>query len=149
LLLTDDQDSDNPRDFEIWDYKGTNRVFLTARDLQTYEFQMRVYARLYEIKHGVRPQRIVLYFINELDGPTCPDTRPVNALLSVSLDPADIDTAMQEFVNTVADIENARQNATWSPAQPGQISAQDCTICDLRWNCPTPNNGQGVQLRYP
>lgn len=149
LLLTNAENSENPSDFEIWDYKGTNRIFLTAKDQQTYEFQMRVYARLYELKHGVRPQRVVLYFINELDGPTCPEVRPVNALLSVSIDPDDIDVAMDEFVETVNDIETSRQNNTWLPALPGEISEQDCAICDLRWNCPTPNGGQGVNLRYP
>lgn len=149
LLLTNNQESNDPADFEIWDYKGTNRIYLTVKDQQTYEFQMRVYARLYELKHGVRPQRVVLYFINELDGPTCPEVRPVSAMLSVSIDPGDIDIAMQEFVNTVAEIELARENNTWNPARPGEISEQDCAICDLRWNCPTPNNGNGVQLRYP
>lgn len=149
LLLTNDQDSENPADFEIWDYKGTNRIYLTAKDLQTYEFQMRVYARLYGIKHNVQPRRVVLYFINELDGPTCPDARPVNALLSVSIDPADVHTAMQEFTATVAEIEQARRNDTWNPARPGEISNQDCAICDLRWNCQTPNGGSGAPLRYP
>lgn len=134
---------------EIWDYKGTSLIGLNRQDRQNYEFQMRVYAYLYQIKHGVLPQRVVLYFLNELDGPTCPVTRPVNALLQVSLDPADISVAMQEFAQTVSAIEESRTTGTWEPAKPGQISDADCTICDLRWDCPTPNNGAGVPMRYP
>ena len=91
----------------------------------------------------------VLYFLNELDGLNCPTQRPVNALVEVSLDPTEIDIAINEFTNTVQDIEQARTVDLWQPAPVGAISEQDCAICDLRWNCPTPNNGQGVRIRYP
>lgn len=149
-LLVDSQNSSGgPASYEIWDYKGTSRVGLTATDLQTYEFQMRVYAHLYELKHSVLPQSVILYFLNELDGPTCPTTRPVNAILKVSLNQADIAIAMQEFTRTVSEIEDARRTDIWLPAIPGTISEADCTICDLRWDCPTPNGGKGVPLRYP
>ncbi len=139
----------DPTQCEIWDYKATSRINLTPADLQTYTFQMRVYAHLYQLKHRVYPQRVVLYFLNELDGPICPTTRPANALFSVDLDPIEIQTAMNEFTQTVVDIEASRANDQWNPALVGQISEQDCAICDLRWDCPTPNNGQGVRLRYP
>ncbi len=138
-----------PASHQIWDYKGTSLINLTPQDRQNYEFQMRVYAHLYQIKHSVLPQKVILYFLNELDGPTCPTTRPVNAILEVSLDPADIDTAMQAFTQTVSDIENSRLTDTWNPASPGQISEADCAICDLRWDCTTPNGGRGVRMRYP
>ncbi|OLD63967.1 MAG: hypothetical protein AUF65_00735 [Chloroflexi bacterium 13_1_20CM_50_12] len=149
LLVDTPNSSGEPAFCEIWDYKGTSRVGLAAADLQTYEFQMRVYAHLYELKHGVLPQSVILYFMNELDGPSCPTTRPVNAILQVSLNPADIAIAMQEFTKTVSEIEDARRTDLWHPAIPGTISDADCTICDLRWDCPTPNGGKGVPLRYP
>jgi hypothetical protein len=149
LLVNTSGDSEAPANHEIWDYKGTSLINLTPQDRQNYEFQMRVYAHLYQVKHGVLPQRVILYFLNELDGPTCPTTRPVNAILEVSLDPADIATAMQAFTQTVSDIESSRLSDTWNPAAPGQISEADCTICDLRWDCPTPNGGTGVRMRYP
>lgn len=139
----------NPAECEIWDYKGKSRISLTPKDLETYEFQMRVYAKLYELKHGVRPRSAILYFLNEIDGPSCPSTRPVNALLSVDIDPKKVDVAVNEFAATVAAIEHARATDIWSPASPGTISEQDCNICDLRWDCPTPNKGKGVSLRYP
>lgn len=149
LLLSGSQDNKNPAEYEIWDYKGTERIHLTPRDLETYRFQMRVYAHLYQLKHGVFPRRTVLYFLNELDGPTCPTTRPVNALLTVDLEQDEVDVAMNEFGVTVNDIERARTNNLWSPAPVGVISEQDCAICDLRWDCPTPNGGRGVALRHP
>jgi putative RecB family exonuclease len=148
-LLTNTGAAGDPADGEMWDYKGKSRIGLTPTEFETYELQMRVYARLYELKHGVLPKRAILYFINELEGPTCPTTRPVNAVLEVSMGRAEIDAAMVEFTKTVGDIEAARASDRWDPATYGVISESDCTICDLRWDCPTPNNGAGVPLRYP
>lgn len=149
-LLVDTPDStENLADCEMWDYKGSSFLDVNSKDLENYEFQMRVYAKLYELKHGVLPKKAVLYFLNELDGSACPSERPVNALLEVSLAPNDIDDAVSEFAQTVAQIEQARLTNEWNPALFGSISEKDCNICDLRWDCPTPNNGKGVQLRYP
>jgi hypothetical protein len=145
LLVDPESHSENPGDCEIWDYKGTDPLKLTKRDKETYQFQMQVYAHLYEMKHGVRPQRAVLYFINELDGDTCPTARPIHAIEVVDLNNEDIEEAVKEFVRTVHDIEDARKRDEWLPAQKGQVSEQDCAICDLRWNCPTPE----VKIRYP
>lgn len=145
LLLNTEDGSDSPADCEMWDYKGSSRVNLNSEDLRTYEFQMRVYARLYELKHGVLPRRAVLYFMNELDGPTCPTQRPVNALVDVSLEADEIELAITEFTATVHQIEQSRRTDQWQPAGQGTISEQDCAICDLRWDCPTPN----INLRYP
>lgn len=153
LLVNDASGASGPGDCEIWDYKGTSRVVMTPTDLLTYRFQMQVYAKLYELKHGVFPRKVVLYLLNELDGPTCPTFRPVNATLEIDsnsgLSAADIATAMAEFTRTVGDIENARRLDQWLPASVGCISEQDCAICDFRWDCPTPNGGRGVQLRTP
>lgn len=139
-----------PGDFEMWDYKGSSRINLNPKDLETYEFQMRVYAKLYELKHGVLPKKAVLYFLNELDGPTCPSQRPVNAVMEVSLTASELEVALDEFTRTVSSIEQSRSTDQWNPAKPGSVSEQDCAICDLRWDCTTPNNGQGItKLRYP
>lgn len=138
-----------PGDREMWDYKGAMFPTPGSADLRSYEFQMRVYARLYQLKHGVLPKRAMLYFLNELDGDTCPTRRPVHAVHDVSLKPADIQVAMDEFTKTVKLIENSRAKDHWPPAPPDEISPQDCAICDLRWDCSTPINGKGVALRYP
>ena len=87
--------------------------------------------------------------LNELDGPTCPSKRPVNALIEVSLAPNEIQVAIDEFTKTVTQIEQSRCTDQWNAAIPGSISEQDCAICDLRWDCSTPNGGKRVKLRYP
>jgi hypothetical protein len=149
LLVDSSCGTQAPSECEMWDYKGSNRVGLNPEDLKTYEFQMRVYAKLYELKHGVLPKKAILYFLNELDGDTCPKNRPVNALLEVSITPNEIQVAIDEFTKTVGQIEQARLTDQWNPALPGVISEDDCAICDLRWNCTTPNGGRGAKLRYP
>ncbi|MEA5511947.1 PD-(D/E)XK nuclease family protein [Crocosphaera sp. UHCC 0190] len=149
LLVDSENLQANPADCEMWDYKGSSLLDVNPKDLVNYEFQMRVYAKLYELKHGVLPKKAILYFLNELDGLTCPSQRPKNALLEVSITPHEIDDAVNEFAQTVLQIEQARLNDQWNPATSGNISEKDCDICDLRWDCKTPNNGKGVQLRYP
>ncbi len=146
LLVDTSSHTGDPADCEIWDYKGTSYLKLTADDLKTYKFQMLVYAWLYEQKHGVRPRQANLYFLNELDGKTPPKKRPINALLSVDLESYAIKEAVDQFTQTVTEIEQARKLDQWPPAKPGTISeVQDCAICDLRWDCSTPT----VKLRYP
>jgi hypothetical protein len=149
LLADDPSGTRAPDDQEMWDYKGTTMPLPGSAELKSYEFQMRVYARLYELKHGVLPKKAVLYFLNALDGDSCPKARPAGAIYEVKLTPADIDTAILEFNKTVGEIEASRATDHWPPAPPEVISSQDCAICDLRWDCPTPQKGKGVALRYP
>ncbi|MBD2682651.1 MULTISPECIES: PD-(D/E)XK nuclease family protein [Nostoc] len=149
-LLVDSIDENvDPANCEMWDYKGSSRVGLNPKDLETYEFQMRVYAYLYQRKYGVLPKKAVLYFLNELDGDTCPSQRPVNALIEVSIEPDEIEVAINEFTKTVNQIEESRCTNEWQAAAPGNISEQDCKSCDLRWHCKTPNGGKGVKPIYP
>ncbi len=149
-LLVDISDENlDPANCEMWDYKGSSRVGLKPKDLETYEFQMRVYAYLYQRKHGVLPRKAVLYFLNELDGSTCPSKRPVNALVEVSIEPSEIQVAINEFTKTVNQIEQSRCTNKWEAPAPGDISEQDCKSCDLRWYCKTPNGGKGVKPIYP
>ncbi len=147
LLVNTPGAGGDPGDCEIWDYKGTSRVSMTPNDLLSYQFQMQVYARLYELKHDVLPKKVVIYLLSELDGPTCPTKRPVNAVLefdaSNGLSKAAIDIAMAEFVDTVGEIEIARAHDQWDPSPPDCISEQDCAICDFRWDCSTPQRWEG------
>ncbi|MBD2492669.1 PD-(D/E)XK nuclease family protein [Aulosira sp. FACHB-615] len=149
LLIDSVDDNVDPANCEMWDYKGSSRVGLNPKDLETYEFQMRVYAYLYQRKYGVLPKKAVLYFLNELDGETCPTQRPANALIEVSIEPDEIEVAINEFTKTVNQIEESRCTNQWEAAVPGQISEQDCKSCDLRWSCKTPNGGKGVKHIYP
>jgi putative RecB family exonuclease len=145
LLMDPTRATGSAADLEMWDYKGKSAFNLTPFERQTYEFQMRVYAHLYRMKHGVLPAKAVLYFVNELDGPTPPVTRPVNATLEVDLSAPLVAAAVAEFSQTVGQIETSRAARQWQPALPGAISRQDCAVCDLQWDCPTPGTG----MRYP
>jgi len=149
LLVNPDTHSNDPSDLEIWDYKGQSRSTMSSRDRESYEFQMRVYAHLYERRHGVMPRKVLLYFVNELDGNNPPSSRPVNAVMEVGINRTHVSDAVQEFFRTVLDIENARVANNWPAAPVGHISDQTCAACDLRWDCGTPNNGRGVTLRCP
>ncbi len=147
------------RDFgslEIWDYKGLKRPKDNAqglRNLQNLKFQMLVYAALYHRRHGVYPRIANLYFLNELEDQTRPmQDRRQRALLAVTMDPVEVQVAVNEFHNTVQDIENARMNQQWQFPSVGQGPGEEtCTACDFRWNCPTVQNDTSYNFRrrYP
>jgi len=134
---------------EIWDYKGAFRPSLNDPEYQRYVFQMQVYSELYRKKTGVTPAKAILYFLNELGGNAAPQSRPVNALLEVTLDPNQVQQAMQNFQSTVHDIEACAASRVWNaPATPPP--QETCNACDLRWNCNAAQNfGRTFQLRYP
>ena len=67
----------------------------------------------------------------------------------MSIEPDEIEIAINEFTKTVNQIEESRCTNQWEPAAPGNISEQDCKSCDLRWHCKTPNGGKGVKAIYP
>ena len=76
-----------------------------------------------------------------------PTKRTMNAILSVDPISDDaIENAVEAFTKTVEDIEVARESHIWPAAAPGKIREQECTICDLRWDCPT---GKPDIFRYP
>ncbi len=131
---------------EIWDYKGVYKPSVNDPDYQRYMFQMQVYAELYRLKTGRAPVRAVLYCLNELRGPLPPQSRPVNALMEVQLDPAQVAAAMQSFQSTVQSIESSRTTRTWP--NPATDPPQDtCDACDLRWNCQA--TAHSYPLIYP
>lgn len=138
-------DSDGGATEEIWDYKGANRPSVGDPDYQRYVFQMQVYADLYRQKSGRTPSKAILYFLNELAGDPAPTSRPVNALLEVSLDPAAVQQALQSFGHTVQEIEGCRATRSWpNPTDPPP--EKTCSACDLRWNCAAAS---GFNRSYP
>ena len=134
---------------EIWDYKGSKRPIPNAPEFQNYLFQMQVYADLYRQKTGVAPTKAVLYFLNELAPGTEPKVRPVNALLEVNLDPAEVQRALESFGETVQEIETCKATRHWpDPKEPP--SQATCDACDLRWSCSaTAKLGRKYPLRHP
>ena len=139
----------DPEGIEIWDYKGSNKPSLNDPEYQRYVFQMQVYSELYKQKKGVAPKKAVLYFLNELAPDPPPTARPVNALLEVNLNPAEVDQALQNFGNTVQEIETCKAQGDWpNPVIPP--SPATCDACDLRWNCDAAAKfGRTYPLQYP
>jgi putative RecB family exonuclease len=134
---------------EIWDYKGAYRPSLNDPDYQRYVFQMQVYADLYRQKTGQTPTKAILYFLNELSGAHAPQSRPVNALLEVSLDPTQVQQALQSFGQTVQEIEGCRAAGNW-PDPSVAPTLPTCNSCDLRWNCTAASNfGRNYPMLYP
>jgi RecB family exonuclease len=139
----------NPSTVEIWDYKGQSKPSMNDPLFQRYQYQMQVYAELYRLRTGQAPQRVALYFLNELAGSVVPTTRPVNAVMYVNVDPNAVANAIQNFGNTVQSIEQCRAQGQWpSPVvDPGE---KTCDACDLRWNCLAARGfGRNYPLIFP
>lgn len=133
---------------EIWDYKGSHRPNPNSQAFRQHEFQMLVYAALYQERNGAYPAKAVLYFLNELDAAENSRVRPSAALLEVRLIQERIEVALETFNDTVAEIEQCRLNAEWPAPQPGHEPDENtCDICDIRWNCPAKKDK--YPMRYP
>lgn len=135
---------------EIWDYKGTDMPPLSSVTMRDYEWQMSVYAELYNAKSGHYPARAVLYFLNELKtDPTQPpmSARPLRAVYVVDFMRDGVDTdgtptlvrqGLNQFDLTVQQILACRTLQTWdAPAVSDVPDDKTCEICDIRWNCPS------------
>jgi hypothetical protein len=113
------------QNYEIWDYKGAKYPKM-SKDLENYEFQMRVYAHLYELRNKVKPSKAVLWFLAEKD--------PKKQRVVVILNNALIQQALNIFERTVEEIENSILKDDWSNIS--NVPSDDtCTACDIRWNC--------------
>jgi hypothetical protein len=136
--------STEPDDIEIWDYKSGSMPAQGSRELQSYKYQMRVYAELYRQQTGIYPARSVLVFLGELDD----DVRWANAngnlslfpnlVYAVDANPAHIATAITNFNNTVDTIEQQRRlpyNVQWQAPVYDPEREQTCRACDLGYNC--------------
>lgn len=142
---------ENPDIVEIWDYKGSMKPSMGAPTYEKHVFQMQVYAELYRRRTGQVPQRAILYYLNELKGPTPPPKRPKNALLEVIFDPNSVNMAMNSFNTTVHDIEMGRNTNLWPAPDPNKPPTEEtCDACDLRWTCQAANNfGRRYEMRFP
>jgi putative RecB family exonuclease len=133
---------------EIWDYKGGSRPDLYSQNFYHHEFQMLVYAELYRERNGAYPEKMVLYFLGELETVEDSLTRPSKALVEIPLDPHRIKVALETFQGTVRQIEKCKRNDDWPTLQPRDAPDKGtCNICDIRWNCPA-KMGE-YPMRYP
>lgn len=141
-VLASSPNSDDPLDMEIWDYKASKRPDPKTRHgqarLEDYEFQMQVYADLYNLRNGRYPKRAVIYFVGEFGGQPPPSRRPAQAVLEIPLQPAKITKALRVFDETVGDIGRCEESNTWKAPQGGADWAgkETCDLCDVRWSCP-------------
>jgi len=115
---------------------------------------MAVYASLYRQRTGEYPDRVVLYFLNELKGDPPPTERPVTALYSVDFDDEQIHQGLEEFDETVEQILRHKEQQNWpAPGGDGDSAVESipneetCDVCDIRFDCPAREGA--YPLRYP
>jgi hypothetical protein len=141
--------STDPGDIEIWDYKSGRYPDKGSPELQSYEYQIRVYAELYRQQTGDYPARSVLVFIGELGD----DDRWNRAGGDPSMFPRlvypihpiakQIEMAMQDFHETVEEIEVERAKPyanQWLPPSHA-VSIETCEACEIRYSCSSFKDG--------
>jgi putative RecB family exonuclease len=134
-----------PDDVEIWDYKSGRRPAEDSDELQTYVYQMLVYAELYYQQTGRYPARSVLVFLGELGNDTrwnevAGDPARFKELF-YAVDPIggkiDVTTAIEDFGRTVDEIEAERSRPyqlQWE-VPIHEVDPQTCDACDIRFSC--------------
>jgi hypothetical protein len=126
-------------DLEIWDYKGTRG---NSEYLQDYVFQLLTYANLYRERSGVRPERCVLFFINE-------QTRD-DQLLAIPLNEQLLQAALQWTIDRVKEMQQTMRAFEANPCSIAggdgietntkeraisDMLAAQCTACGQRFGC--------------
>lgn len=130
-------------DIEIWDYKSGKKPENGSNLMQSYEYQMKVYAELYRQQTNSYPARCSLIFVGELgedeiwEG-TTPSLHAFPGLIySIEPDEMEIQGAMDNFHATVEEIENELglpYGEQWQPPDH-DVDEQTCAACELRYRC--------------
>jgi hypothetical protein len=127
-------------DLEIWDYKGTRG---DSEYLNDYVLQLLTYANLYLERTGRRPERCVLFFINE--------PKRDEQLLAIPLDDKLLEAALEWTVARVKELQQTIRDFRAGPCSvvggdkadhKGKRTVSDilkaqCTACGERFGCPT------------
>jgi len=143
---------------ELWDYKSSKPEELAENTPmgQDARMQMRIYAHIYHQRTGFVPTKGIIYCMGSID-PRALDqnnrARPGNAIIDVqNLDNTDeYQSAIENFSNTVHQIEQARENNNW-PTPVRDPGSSTCDACPKRWDCPYIVNLFGRRRylrRYP
>jgi hypothetical protein len=126
-------------DLEIWDYKGSRADSPYMRD---YVLQLLTYANLYRERTGKRPERCVLFFINE--------KRRAEQLVAVPLDDDLLNVALAWTIGRVKDVQETMRAFQTDPcgvdggdepdAKTGKLRVSEslskqCTACGRRFDC--------------
>jgi putative RecB family exonuclease len=141
VLVGQETGSQDPDKVEIWDYKGARVPRDDTNEMESYRYQMLVYAALYKIRNKCLPARGVLYFMNEFESPEGGRTK--NPVLEVDFQEDEIDKALHEFDGTALRIEQCRKDNQWDPPSPEKLGdiEDTCAACDLRWSCRSYGSG--------
>jgi superfamily I DNA/RNA helicase len=112
---------------EVWDYKAGQRP--EGAELEDYRAQLYTYAELYRYRTGGYPDRGVIYFLGE-------ESRE-EAMFEVGFKDTDVQGSIEEFEQTVEQIETAREHDDWFDiTEANRPSDATCAECDVRWSCP-------------
>jgi hypothetical protein len=146
--------STNTMENGIWDYKGTEIPAGERMEklIHDYELQMKIYSLLYANKFGQKPKEAILVFLNELksDPPTKKEEQ--RAFLSLRVGSEDLKAALQEFMESVDEIENERLSTgvQWAPPPLERApERRTCGACDFRSGCGTAITAYGYEPRIP
>jgi DNA helicase II / ATP-dependent DNA helicase PcrA len=126
-------------DLEIWDYKGTRGDSPYMRD---YVLQLLTYANLYRERTGKRPERCILFFINE--------KKRDDQLLAIPLEDDLLNVALDWTIDRVKDVQKTMRAYQADPCavdggdevnmNTGNLQVSDslskqCTACGRRFDC--------------
>jgi hypothetical protein len=127
-------------DLEIWNYKGTRG---DSEYLNDYVLQLLTYANLYQERTGKRPERCVLFFVNE--------PKRDEQLLAIPLDDELLGAALAWTVDRVKELQQTLREFRSDPCSVvggdktdgkgkrtvSDILKQQCTACGERFGCTT------------
>ena len=119
----------------LWDYKTTRRPD-PGKEMQYYQWQMDLYALLYQRTYGVKPQGTVLYFMGELNHAHLIH-RPESAVLRLPADPQREQRTLDLLRWALEQELICRANSQWNPPSPEQVPERLCRHCLIRWSCPS------------
>ncbi len=124
-------------DLEIWDYKGTRGDSPYMRD---YVLQLLTYANLYRERTGMRPERCILFFINE--------KKRNDQLVAIPLEDDLLDVALAWTIDRVKDVQKTMRAYQADPCavdggdtvKDGRLEVSEslskqCTACGRRFDC--------------
>jgi hypothetical protein len=139
-------------DLEIWDYKGTRG---DSEYLNDYVLQLLTYANLYRERTAQRPERCVMFFINE--------PKREEQLLAIPLEDDLLEAALAWTVARVKELQQTIRDFRSDPCsvlggdkrdEKGRRSVSEllkaqCTACGERFECPTYVGGLKGGTSHP
>jgi DNA helicase II / ATP-dependent DNA helicase PcrA len=130
-----------PNDLEIWDYKATQG---DSEYLHDYVLQLLTYANLYRERTGQRPERCVLFFVNE--------RKRDEQLLAIPLEDDLLAAALDWTIERVKELQQTTRDFRQDPCsvqggdlvdkatkerRVSEFLREQCTTCGHRFGCTT------------